>query len=448
MSKPLRKLICLLLCTLLTAGCAKNEAPSATETAPLLTTESSVAVQEAGTIPAAFLSTITADSRRCSAEFPPNADQQYIFDKNQDAQLIRLLNQLKPEDFFTGAAINPKIVVTISHDEHPVWLYWNGDITQFSFTFDHTRWAVRKEDLNAFFQQLLTYSPENSTYEVYNVAPLNELPETYSQEEAIIDKVVIINEGDVRDNGDVWEEFLKSANSHLPATVRIMKYYSATEGLEAVKDIYDLEFDGNSYYLHYADNGKILSVHYHHLWNYSSQTAPGPDGSFREYSLLCLSNEEMTELSRNFREDDRFSEPGDDPFMVWCDVSLRQKQLPMPEETSKITLEVDLQPYITITDPALIHAIELVFSEAEATFTPKTYFPGPVLRFHSSDSVDLTLQLDLEDDLCIFNGQFFNYGKTDDSMLEGLWKLLELDYWPEEIVKHPAFSYYFTRVLA
>lgn len=446
MSKPLHRLLMILLLILLIAGCAKEESPISTETAAPTAMEPSDPVQADSTIPAAFLSSISADDRRCSAEFPPNVHQPYIFTKDQDFQLIRILNQLKPDDFFPGASDGVKVAVTVSHNEHPVWLYWDGETTQFSFTFDNTRWAVCSENLNSFFEQLLKYSPENSTYEIYNVAPLNELPQTYSLEEATIDKVVVINEGDIRDNADVWDEFLKSTNSRIPATVRIMKYYSSAEGLEAVKDLYDLEFDGNSYYLHYVEDEAILSRHYHYLQNLTGQSAPLPSGAIQEYSLMYLSNEELRELPVNLRENDRFAKPGDDPFMVWCDYTVRQKKLPMPQKTTKVTLEVDLQPYVTVTDPAIIHAIELVFSEAEAYFTPQTCFPGPVLRFHSPDGVDLTLQLDLEDDLCIFNGQFYHYGKTDTSMLQGLWKLLDLEYWPKEIVEHDAFTWYFENI--
>lgn len=445
MPKPLRKLILLLLCSLLLTGCAKENAPTPAQAAAPATTEGGDGTQGDGTIPAAFLSSITADARRCSAEFPPNAQQQYVFTRNQDAQLIWILNQLKPEEFFVGAALEPQIVVTISHEEHPIRLYWNGEMTQFSFTFDHTRWAVRNEDLNDFFQNLLSYSPENSTYEIYNMAPLNELPETYSQEEAIIDRVVVMNEGDVRDNAAVWEEFLKSANARIPATVRIMKYYSAADNLEAVKNVYDLEFDGDSYHLHYVENGRILSAHYHHLWNLTGQSGPLESGAYQEYALMCLSNEEAAELPINFRENDRFSRPGEDPFMVWCDYTVRQKKLTVPEST-KITLEVDLRPIVTVTDPAIIHSIELIFSEAEACFTPQTCFPGPVLRFHSSDGLDLSLQLDLQDDLCIFNDQFYRYGKTDASMLPGLFKLLDLEDWPDEVVNHDAFAWYFDSI--
>lgn len=430
-------LLCILLAALV-CGCTQK--PSAEE-APNTQTVPAAAQWH----PASFLSTITAGDRRCSAEFPPNIQQQYIFSKEQDAQLISLLNRLQPEEFLPGAANGVKAAVTISHGESPLWLYYDGQMVQFSFVFDNSHWVVCNEELNAYMEELLKYSPANSTYEVYNVAPLNELPDTYSQEEASIDKVVILNEGDVRENAEVWEEFLKSTNARIPVTVRIMKYYSAADGLAPVKDLYDLEFDGNSYHLHYVENGKIQSVHYHHLWNLSGQSAPLPSGAFHEYALMCLSNEELYETPMNLRENDRFAKPGDDPFMVWCDYTVRQKNLSVPD-SSKITLEVDLTPYVTITDPAIIYTIETIFADAEAYFTPKTYFPGPVLRFHSSDGVDLTLQLDLEDDLCIFNGQFYHYGKPDTSMLQGLWKLMGLKTWPEEIVKHPAFSFYFQNI--
>lgn len=396
--------------------------------------------------PASFLSTMTADSRRCSAEFPPNIRQQYVFSKKQDAQLISILNRLQPQEFFVGAAVNPKVVVNISHSASPVWLYWDGQICQFSFSFDHTRWAVRNQDLNDFFEQLLRYSPENSTYSVHNVAPLNELTETYTLEEAIIDQVVVINEGSIRENNDVWEQFILSTNARIPSEVRIMKTYSSGSGLKAVKNLYDLEFDGDSYYLHYPENGTVKTAHYHYLWSMLGQTEADREGNYREYSLFCLSNEEPTVFSHDFRENDRFAKPGDDPFMVWCNDSLRQKSLPIPDEITKITLEVDLQPYITVTDPGIIAAIELIFSEAEACTAPKNAYPGPVLRFHSSDGVDLYLQLDLEKDLCTFNDQFYDYGKGDHSVLQGLWKLLDLDYWPDEIMEHDAFSRYFDQL--
>lgn len=436
-----------ILCTLLTAGCSRAAAPSPTEqTAPATVATTAPSVPEEVFSPASYLSGISAENRRCSAEFPPNPEQQYVFTKNQDTHLIWILNRLKPEEFFTGAADGVRIAVTISHNEHPLWLYWDGKITQFAFPFDSTRWAVRNEELNTFFEDLLQYSPENSTYEICNTAPLNELPETYSQEEAAIDKVVILNEGDVRENAALWEEFLKNANARIPSTVRIMKYYSSTDNLQPVKELYDLEFDGDSYYLHYVENGSIRTVHYHYLWNRMGVSAPLESGAQQEYALMCLSNEEITEIPPDLREQDRFARPGDDPFLIWCDYSIRQKQLPMPEEITKITLEVDLRPLITITDPALIHSIALVFSEAEAYFTPKTCFPGPILRFHAPDGTDLSVQLDLEDDLCIFGGQFYHYGKNDRSMLSGLWKLLDLEGWPEEIKTHPAFSYFFENI--
>ena len=222
-----------------------------------------------------------------------------------------------------------------------------------------------------------------------------------------------------------------------------MKYYSSSGNQEAVKNLYDLEFDGDSYYLHYAEKGTIRSAHYHYLWNFMGQTEPDEKETYQEYYLCCLSNGEPPAVSRDFRKTDRSAKPGDDPFMVWCDYSVRQKSLPIPEDIHKVTLEVDLQPYVTVTDPAVIDAITLIFSEAEATFEPKTHYLGPVLRFHSRDGIDLYLQLDLENDICAFNGQFYDYGKADHSILQGLWKLLDLSYWPQEIVEHDSFAWYF-----
>ena len=145
------------------------------------------------------------------------------------------------------------------------------------------------------------------------------------------------------------------------------------------------------------------------------------------------------------------------PGVYFCISPFRQEQACADYDSATAPKQLSVRPaedLLVQHDLKVTRLYTFFYQEKEQGF----FFAGeqhPMLELtyvdqgslHSvADGVDLTLQLDLEDDLCIFNGQFYHYGKPDTSMLQGLWKLMGLKTWPEEIVKHPAFSFYFQNI--
>ena len=377
----------------------------------------------------AILANLIPDGARAESTFASGGGYNCFPDEAE--ALVQILNGIEESELVTFPAVTPIISLTLYANEQ-VTLHYNGVYVQFGFHTGESEipWAVKNEKLNAFFEKLNSHSPENSTYEIYNVAPLEDLPETYSIEEATIDKVVIMVDGDVSANQDVWNEFVTASTSGIPATVRVMHYDFPSQETPGNKIIYDLEYDGTGYRLTHCFNGFREVFDYAYLRYFAGEL--GEDGGFQDsfecYVLTDNATDPWDKLSRSYGNQ----------LTIYQNLIYVPKQMGLPW-TETVELRLSGQTILTLSGSE--NTIDLHHLLRKATYLgyePKTHFLGPELVLISDYGTSYTIQLDLDSDLVLYNGYFYDYGPGTNSNgginnLPVLLGMLGLEDWPEEV---------------
>ena len=278
---------------------------------------------------------------------------------------------------------------------------------------------------------VMKLEPAASTYEIYNVAPLEDLPPNYSLEEATIDQCVIMVDGDIRDNQDVWEDFISKEKDGNAATVRCVRYQHTGTGSSMF--LYDVIYDGSSYTLRGLLDGKVFERSFKYLIDTTGQGS-GEDGSFDAYQCCYLSNERNTSLILTSYVSDVPVNPDQSPFVVYSDL-VYFKETPELPALSKAVLSDNGTEYLTITDATTLTELHSLLSSAEwLGYYPKTPNFGPTLTLYGIQGDMVVLQLDVESDLIAIDGDCFDYGPGYDNFgsnndIFRLWELMGLTEW-------------------
>ena len=404
--------------------------------------------------PYSFLCALPAEGTRCEALYLEDGTG-YIFNTSEDAKLVSILNSLSPEEFVPTSGINAKTTITLSRTDVQILLYYDGEMVQVAFDSDTTSrynllpCAVQNDALTAFLEKISQKRSAISYYEVYNVAPLEALSDTYSLEEAAIDKVITLVDNDIRENLDVWEAFLADAKAGIPTEARFMHYRHSDTSSKPEKFIFDVTYDGSSYTLRGRENNTIFEKNFRYL-QHTEQTVTDPESIFDAYSCWFLTNDlNASVLITNFTLPDtahRQAYADRDLYTLVNDYIIYPDYAPIPDSKG-VALEVDGSTGTVLVDTEAVEYIEQLFAAGEAMgYTPATYFPGPQLAFFGKDGTKTTITLDLESDIFIHNGIFYDYGQPDYPDLETLFTLFGLVYWPESVTEHESFQWYFSHL--
>nr|MBQ8244969.1 hypothetical protein [Oscillospiraceae bacterium] len=387
-----------------------------------------------------ILSNLIPDNARAEAVFASGGGYNCFPQETQE--LVGILNSLEQSELLVSPAMSPTLSITLYANEQ-VTLHYNGMYVQFAFngSSNTAPWAVNSPKLNAFMEKLHAHSPENSTYEIYNVAPLEDLPESYSLEEATIDKVVIMVDGDISANQEVWNEFITTSTSGIPATVRVMHYDFPNQETPGNKIIYDLEYDGTGYRLTHCFNGFREVFDYAYLRYFAGELGEdsGFQDSFECYVLTDNATDPWDKLSRSYGNH----------LTIYQNLIYVPKQMGLPW-TETVELRLSGQTILTLSGSE--NTIDLYHLLRKATYLgyePKTHFLGPELVLISDYGSSHTLRLALDSDLVLYNGYFYDYGPGTNSNgginnLPVLLGMLGLEDWPEEVKQ--AYPNYFAEV--
>ena len=389
----------------------------------------------------AFLSNLIPDGARAEASFPSGGG--YTCFPEEAEALTQILNGIVEQELVASPTMSPTLTMTLYANE-TLTMHYNGAYVQFAIDGGSGElWAVKNEKLNAFFQKINGYSPENSTYEIYNVAPLEELPEHYSIEEATIDKVVIQIDGDVTANEDVWWEFLEKRSAGEAATVRLMLFSFPNEQYPAMNDrkrIYDLSFDGEDYTLTEASNGILYTDRYKYLLY--AQREGDESASYDSAEYYWLSN-----ISGTHEELEKATTH--DAFLIYTNLIYLPKTPGLPR-ADRLELRLNGQTLVSLRGYDQTGGLwELLNSAEYLGYEPKTFYLGPDLVVTADDGTTATLNLDLDSDLFRYKGYFYDYGPGTNSNggvnnLPVLLGMLGLEDWPEEVKR--AYPDYFASV--
>lgn len=133
--------------------------------------------------------------------------------------------------------------------------------------------------------------------------PLEELPDTYSLEQAKEDGCVVHENSDVTQGREAFEAFYNTTATGKADEIRLAFYYTLDdpsrydpEYYESIKDNYpclyiqDLSFDGEEYTIRWYEDGEEISGKYSYLMKYEGQ-AESPSAVYQSYIRYVLTND-------------------------------------------------------------------------------------------------------------------------------------------------------------
>lgn len=133
--------------------------------------------------------------------------------------------------------------------------------------------------------------------------PLEELPDTYSLEQAKEDGCIVHENGDVTQGREAFEAFYNATAIGKTDEIRLAFYYTLDdpsrydpEYYESIKDNYpclyiqDLSFDGEEYTIRWYEDGEEIIGKYSYLMKYEGQ-AESPDAVYKSYVRYVLTND-------------------------------------------------------------------------------------------------------------------------------------------------------------
>ena len=98
--------------------------------------------------------------------------------------------------------------------------------------------------------------------------PLEDLPEIYSGEQAMIDGCLVTRDGEVSENLAVLKDFVETTSRGEPAFIRIVNWYYGEESHYTAED---LTFDGSQYILEWIEDSRRQSRSYRYLKHFSGE---------------------------------------------------------------------------------------------------------------------------------------------------------------------------------
>ena len=269
--------------------------------------------------------------------------------------------------------------------------------------------------------------------------PLEELPESYPAEEAMLDGCFVQRDGIAMENKALFKNFAFAAKNGNPAFIRIVNWYY---GDNPLCTIHDLRFDGSRYTLAWMENGNRMEKQFTYLKHFEGEAEPENAG-YDTYEHYVLTNDSTVLWSdaQGILINTQANAPADH-IAVYSDYTKQPVLLQLPTGLTRAVLEFEGEPLITVTNDGQLEEIHQLFHGADVLgYEPKTHSTGVqlhlVLTFGTG--VTMTIDLDPDHDVCKVGDNFVFYGAFDEpDYIEKLWEYLGISAWPEEVyAKYP-----------
>lgn len=223
--------------------------------------------------------------------------------------------------------------------------------------------------------------------------------EIFSQEMAMIEGFVVMQDGDVRHNAGSWFDFLEGKTG----SVTVMQYTQTDAGTDCVR--YDVAFDGTDYKVTFEMDGQTVTE--------VSQVIAMDSGPCDETQEPYDSYVEYT-LNDIVLYRDLIAEPD---FEGVQEIFLHAKESQPPVKAYRSIEEID---------PIL----QLLMAAEYLPVEPETYMYGMKLLMTNREGKELVIELDLNQGIYRYGMQTYAYGNVED-MLDAL----GLEDWPESVIE-------------
>ena len=333
------------------------------------------------------------------------------------------VNELFGFDYFVGDSYYP---VTDGYGMVHEWQNRFGELTDGDYRMGKMV-SLKHEDGTTEEQMIYGYFSIPGSIRTGSI-PLEDLPEKYSGEQAMIDGCFVQTDGVARENRELFHRFVQDSWKGTPGFIRIVDWhYGDNPHYEA----FDLEYDGSMYTLTWIADGQRHSREFPKIKYFFGENE---NASYEHYVLV---HDEM--IDRNIWGDLIGSHDTTfiDHMTVYSDYAYPSKQPQLPAELRKAALEFEGRELISTTDFDRLEKIWLLFTDAEFLgYEPKTHSIGVGLNLilTAADGETVTIELDPDNDLCRMNGEFVFYGAPDEPCcIEKLWYYLGIDGWPDAV---------------
>ena len=267
--------------------------------------------------------------------------------------------------------------------------------------------------------------------------PLENLPELYGAEQAMIDGCFVQADGVARENKELFHQFAESTYAGEPSFIRIINWYY---GDNPHYDAFDLEYDGSLYTISWLEDGQRHSREFPYLAHFAGEKEQ-ENIAYDAYEHYVLVHDEQLTWKNVWGSLISSHEPGYiDHMTVYSDYIYRPKTPQIPANLDKAVLEFEGQELVSTTDFDRLEKLYLLFTEAEFLgYEPKTHSIGFGLNLvlTTQDGNVITVELDPDNDLCRIDGEYIFYGRPEEPCyIEKLWYYLDIPSWPDVVYAH------------
>lgn len=258
-------------------------------------------------------------------------------------------------------------------------------------------------------------------------APLEELPEIYSAEQAALDGCFVSEDGVAWQNKEAFQQFAQDAANGIPGSVRLVNWH---HGEDAQWSAMDLSFDGREYLL----QGLSDSYTFRYLKHFTG-TKDKEDAEYDRYEYYILVNDNsvtLQDIHSGKLDMSYWATPT--YWTVYADYTYLPDHPELPDNINYARLEFLDEELVLVTNPDYLEKLIWMFENAEYLgYEPKTHSIGTGLNliFTAGDE-DYVIELDLDNDVCRIDEEYVFYGAPDEpNYLYKVWECLGITRWPD-----------------
>lgn len=290
-------------------------------------------------------------------------------------------------------------------------------------------------------QRFTVYASFEISGESGGIKPLEDLPELYSGEQAMLDGCLVSRDGEAMENVEAFRAFADSCNRGEAGFFRIVNWYY---GENSYYIAFDLEFDGSKYTITWLEDGRRQSADFRYLKHFIG-VKERENMAYDGYERYVLVNEEKITWQEIYEGLVSSQHGGTvDHMTVFSDYYYYPQAPDLPDKPDYAILEFMEDGLITVTDSDRLEKLIALFENAEYLgYEPKTHSIGMGLKLiFASAEGDCVIELDPDSDLCRINGEYVWYGKADEpDYIEKLWEYLGITQWPDIVYTVCANAY-------
>ena len=223
-----------------------------------------------------------------------------------------------------------------------------------------------------------------------------------SQELAMLEGFVVMQDGDVRHNAGSWFSFLEACEAGQAAAVTVVQYIQSDSTMEQLR--YDLSFDGTEYVLSFSTNNGVV-----------------------------------TECSKLLRVENGLCNDTQEPYDCYeayllNDIILYKDLIAAPDYEGITDIFLHSKegepPVKQYSGESLENILQLLMTADYMPIEPENYLYGMKLLMTNRDGKELVIELDLRQGIYRYGMQTYAYGEVSD-----LLDALGIDQWPESVLE-------------